>query len=202
MDLTTGQPSRPFSGLFLGAEPIGEHEKHRLSLSGSLFGGYSTNVAPADFDTDANQATDEASRLVGGNGSIDYIRNWQRAAFNAYANGSRTWVEAYEDGGDPWVSRWEVGTSGGFSTDLNRRLRFSASGSVEYSPYVRFDTLDFGAGSIGSLPGDTAGLDNVLGRDPSIRSTGTATLSYALGRKSSLEGYYSARFTELRRGRS
>jgi hypothetical protein len=187
----TTRSVRPYSGLFGGAEPTGR-QKHSLSLSGSLFSAYSTNVAPEPVPGEPALPDGERSLLAGGAGSVNYARSWSNAAIGAHANGSRSWVEAYEELGSPWIGRWDVGVDGGFSKSIGPRTRFGASGSATYSPYLQFGVPNFGAGGISSLPDDIAGLDYALARDPSVSTVGNATLSYALNRKSSLDFYYSA----------
>ena len=189
--LGTAPSARPFSGLFAGAEPA-LRRKHSLSLSGSLFAAYSTNVAPPG-DELGNVATGPASTLAGGSGSVDYSRNWTTAAVGAHINGARSWIEAYSATQDPWLTRWDVGGDAAFSSAPGRRTRFAARGSVGYSPYLNFGVPDFGMANIGALPIDTPGLDYAVARDPSVLTTGGATLSYALNRKSSLEAYYDVR---------
>jgi len=186
----TAPLNRPYSGLFGGAEPSGR-QKHSLSLSGSTFVAYSTNVAPQQGSGQQTFSDGERSLLAGGAGSVNYGRSWTDAAIGAHANASRSWIEAYEDLGTPWVNRWDVGVDGGFSRSIGRRTRARVSGSAGYSPYLQFGLPNFGGG-IPSLPTDIAGLDYALARDPSIFTSGNATLSYALNRKSSIEGYYYA----------
>jgi len=188
----TAPSARPFSGLFAGAEPAARR-KHSLSLSGSLFGAYSTNVAPQPVDGQVDPSAGLASTLAGGSGSVNYSRNWTSGAVGAHVNGSRSWVEAYQDTRDPWLSRWDVGVDGGFSKQLGRRARFGARGTASYSPYLNFGVPDFSTGHIGTLPFDTPGLDHALARDPSVLATTGATLSYALNRKASIETYYDLR---------
>jgi hypothetical protein len=191
--LGTAASPRPFTGLFAGAVPRAKRT-HSLSLSGSVFAAYSTNVAPASSGGQPNPAADEASRLAGGTGSIDYSRSWTSGAVGASLTGGRSYVEAYRGIRDPWITRWDADVNGGFAKQLSRRVRFGLSGDVAYSPYVSFQSLDLTTGNISSLPTDTAGLDYALAYDPSIRTMGTGSLSYAINRKSSLEAYYNAYF--------
>jgi hypothetical protein len=188
----TAPSARPFSGLFGGAEPA-YRRKHSLTLSGSLFAAYSTNVAPQSLEGQSDPQIGHASPLAGGSGSVNYSRNWDSGAVGAHLDASRSWIEAYQDTRNPWVSRWNVGVDGGISRDLTRRTRVGARGSVGYSPYVTFGVNEFSAGSIATLPGDIPGLDYALARDPSVLTTASATVSYALNRKSSLEASYELR---------
>ncbi len=181
---------RPYQGLFGGSEPLSRLTKHSLSLSGSLFGAYSTNVAPQLTGDEIVPLEGERSVLAGGSGSLNYLRNWSNATFGAHADGSRSWVEAYEEAGQPWINRWNVGVLGGFSKQLGRKARFNVSGSADYSPYLQFGVFNFVSDGIFRLPNEPAGLDCVLARDPSVWTRGAVTSSYALSRKSSLEGYY------------
>jgi hypothetical protein len=186
----TAPSARPYSGLFGGAEPAGR-QKHTLTLSGSLFAAYSTNIIPAQA-ADEPALPNARSLLAGGTGSVNYGRTWSHASIGAHANASQSWVEAYEELGSPWIGRWDAGVHGAYSKSLGRRAKLSASGRVGYSPYVQFGVPNFGPGSIPSVPTDIPGLDYTLAHDPSIFTTGNASVSYALNAKSSLEAYYSA----------
>lgn len=185
----TTPTQRPFRGLFGGAEPR-SRQKHSLTLNGSIYAAYSTSVAPlVDEGEPIDPRVGDASTIGGGSGSINYTRQWRSGAVNAFANGSRSWIEAYRGTSLEWLTRWDVGASGGFSRDLSRRTRVSANGSVTYSPYFGYFLPDFSTGNIGVIPGPIAGLDTALAYDPSVATAAGASLSYALSRKSSLEGY-------------
>ena len=185
----TAPSARPFSGLFGGAAPA-SRRKHSLSLSGSLFAGYSTNVYPQPTDGVASSQPGVASTLAGGSGSLNYSRNWTSGGVGAFFDGSRSWVEAFRDTGDPWLTRWDVGGTASFSKDLGRRTRFNARGTASYSPFIGLGIGDFAVAGIIPPPGQTAGLDSAQARDPSVMSTAGITLSHALNRKSSVEAYY------------
>lgn len=188
--LGTAPSARPFSGLFGGAEPA-SRRKHSLSLSGSLFGAYSTDIAPQSLDGEVDPH--EASVLAGGTGSLDYSRYWSSASFGAQLEGSRSWIEAYQGTRDPWVTRWNAGVDGTISHMLTRRTRIGAYGAALYSPYLTFGVNEFLPGNIATLPGDIPGLDYALAKDPSVLTSAGATLAFALNRKSSFEAAYDVR---------
>jgi hypothetical protein len=185
----TAPSARPYSGLFGGAEPAARR-KHSLSLSGSLFAAYSTNIAAQSVDGQVDPRAGQASTLAGGSGSLNYNRDWTSGVLGAYLSGSRSWIQQYQDTQDPWLSRWNTGVNGAFGKQLSRRTRLGAHAAASYSPYLSFGVPDFSNGGIGSLPILAPGLDYALAHDPSVLTSAGTTLSYALNRKSSLETYY------------
>ncbi len=185
--------SRPFLGLFGGAEPAAKR-RHSLSLSGSLYGAYVKNVSPAPVDGVSDPRAGLESLIAGGSGAMNYSRSWDAGSIGAFLNGSRAWAEQYSDDGDPWINRWDVGLNAGFSKALSRRTRFRASGSVGYSPYLQLgNQFDFGSGNIASLP-PTAGLDFAVVRDPSLTTDVGSGVSVSLSSKSSIDAYVGGRF--------
>ena len=182
---------RRFAGLFGGAAPSRD-EPQTLTLSASVFGGRFEGDTVGAQRMEGDLLGEGQSTYGGAGASLTYGRAWTSASIGASGTANLSYVPAYEDRDlDPWVNRWSVGANGAFNKELTRRLAVAGGALVDYSPYFQQDLLSqVLVPTIAPVSNNVPGLDFALERDPSIHTTTRGSLTYSLGQKSAIEGYY------------
>jgi opacity protein-like surface antigen len=192
---TTVQPSqvdvpeqvrRPYRGLF-GA-PADPTSKQSLVLNGTVFGAYDDDVFAADSNPNELLGAGRNrggwySGLVAG---LGYRRPGERLSFgmtgdvgaNRYANRKGT-VPTYRAGGN-------------VSLNLTGSTTLSADANLVYAPEYRLGLFISPSTPTGSLdPFSSVVPDYDLFRLSAYRTTVAAGLSQVVGRRSTLDGWYS-----------
>jgi len=186
---STDDSSRPYRGLFGGAEPFSSRGQS-LDLSLSGFGGWDQ---PDDVPLQP-QLNDNADRVEmegpfgGSSASIVYTRPGENLNVRAFGSGFGGY---FPDNNEPWYTSSAAGVSADGGIDLSGRTRLRLSQAAAWATDYRIGYMSGGTPGtdIPSGSGNT-GFDNSLERAPSISSQSTVDLSHRFSQKATLTGGY------------
>jgi hypothetical protein len=182
-DAPPAEVRRPYRGLFGGpAQPT--DRQHSLYFSGSLFGAYDDDVfgdqLSGDFGVPAALRADGV--YGGGTAGLEYagrgraLVNAEAAVgLNKYSN--RDLLPTYRTAGD-------------VAYTTRRRTTYSMSGGLVYSPQFRLGLFGNSTGFVGMDPFQSVLADYDLYRLAAYRTTAGASITQAIGPRSSVNAMY------------
>ena len=174
---------RPYRGLF-GAPD--DPSKQALTLSGSAFAAYDDDVLSDGGSANPSFSNSGRGKYGGVSAGLEYSRPGRRASVgltgdvgvNRYVAQDRT-TTMYRTGGD-------------VALRLTPRTTLSAGGSLAYAPTYRLGLFISPTSLTGSLdPFATVVPDYDLFSLEAYRTAASLRLSQSIGRRSSLDGWYS-----------
>jgi hypothetical protein len=118
--------TRPFRGLF----GLGDSGRTGASLSGSLFGAYSDNLAATLPGRSFDPRYQRSGWYTGANSEVSVNWRGEAASLNGWGFAGTSY---YPDFDNPFVPTYSGGI--GFSRPIGRRNSMNLSTSVTYSPY-------------------------------------------------------------------
>jgi hypothetical protein len=179
-------PSRPYRGLFGGAQPLTTRAPS-LSLSLSGFGGWDQPTVEAPT-TAAGDRVNASGPFTGTTAGLDFVHPGERLELQGSAHGFAGYFP--DNSEDPWYTSSSASGSVNYQVPLSQRSRLRFGENAQFATDVRL-------GFIGSTPGSSilpatgnAGFDNSLERDPSIYSTSDVGYSYSFSQASSIDAVY------------
>jgi hypothetical protein len=178
--------SRPYQGVFGGSAP-NPNVHHTLDVSASIEAGYDQNDTPAASSTSPLLTDGAYAAFAGG---LAYA--WQGKTVQFGINGDAN-ARYYPDTAE-YIN---VGNSLGIgiATQLGRRLSVVANQSVSYAPSYFYNLIP-GFGSI--TPGTVVGGGEFpVGDAPVYVYDTTASLTYGVGPRGSIEGLSSYRYSDV-----
>ncbi len=186
-------PSRPFRGLFGGAQPMSSRSQS-LDLSASVFGGWDQPLDQQELaGTTPGDRAAVSGPYSGGSATVTYNHPGDKVTFNAF--GSLFGGYFPDNKPDPWYTSSAAGAnlSSGFS--LSPRTTLHVGAQTSFATDISLGTLG-GAGIPPSASGGT-GFDGSFNRDPSLDSNGTVTLAHELSDVSTLSAGVSGRYSHF-----
>ena len=190
--------SRPYSGLFGGAEPLGS-QGQMLSLTFSGFGGW--DDAPTGLPEPEDGADQERVYLSGiyggGSATLNYSRTGDQLALGAYG----TSFVGYFPNSRSWYDSQSAGANASVSFDLSPRTTLRVGQQATFATEYR---VAYQQGVLSDVPlaNGESGFDNSLERDPSVYLTTDVDYSYEVSQKSTLSLFYAYRTRKFLRGGS
>ena len=183
-------PSRPYRGLFGGAQPLSSRAPS-LSLSLSGFGGWDQPTV-ADPNTSPDDRVNVSGPYSGTTAGLDFTHPGERLELQGSAYGFAGYFP--DNSEKPWYTSSSASGSVNYQVPLGQRSRLRFGENARFATDLHLGVVGGTSGSIIPPAGGNAGFDNSLLRDPAIYSTSDVGYSYSFSRASSISALYGYNF--------